>query len=114
MLPSTTVAATEAPLGAIQVVMVGPPPVFRPKALTARAGDVVFYLENNSPSADAHGVHTLAIGRELGKPIVVSDEVRGGRRAIFTVLGLDAGEYVTWCTFPGHASLGQTGTLTVE
>ena len=114
MLGSTTVAATAAPVGSIPLVMTGPPPVFRPNALTAQAGDVVFYLENTSPAGDPHGVHALAIGRNRTSPIVVSEQVPGGRRAIFTVRGLEAGEYAIWCTFPGHAGLGQVGTLTVE
>ncbi len=111
---STTVGATEPPAGAIEITMFGPPPRFRPSAVTAAAGDIVFYLRNDSPAADPHGVHTLAIGRSIAKPIVVSDEVAGGRRAIFTVRGLARGVYQLWCTFPGHAGLGQVGTLTVE
>ncbi len=108
-----TTAAT-APDGAIQIAMAGPPPVFRPKTITAPVGDLVFYLVNQSPTRDTHGVHTVAIGPEQGVPIVVSDEVRGGERAVFTVRGLGPGTYAVWCTFPGHAGLGQTGTLTVE
>ncbi len=114
MLASITEAATTPPAGSIQVVMSGPPPVFRPAALTANAGDVVFYLQNDSPAADSHGIHTLAIGHDRTAPIAVSDEVPGGRRAVFTVLGLEAGDYVIWCTFPGHAGLGQVGSLTVD
>ena len=114
MLESTTVAATEAPVGSIRLVMTGPPPVFRPAALSATAGEVVFYLDNTSPTGDSHGVHTLAIGHDRTSPVVVSGEVPGGRRAVFTVHGLDAGEYVIWCTFTAHAGLGQVGTLSVR
>jgi plastocyanin len=111
MLASTTVAATEAPAGSTHVVMVGPPPVFRPKTLTIDHSDVVFYLQNDSPSEAAHGAHTLAIGQEIGSPLVVSDEVKGGKRAVFTVQGLEPGASVIWCTLFGHSSLGQKGDV---
>jgi plastocyanin len=94
--------------------MFGPPPVFEPKELTAPAGDAVFFLVNDSPRGDGHGVHTLAIGKARPDAIVVSGEVPGGGRAVFTVHGLPAGTYEIWCTFPAHAGLGQIGTLTVE
>jgi plastocyanin len=113
MLESTTEPATEAPAGSIRLEMFGPPPQFRPTSLTAAPGEVVFYLENGSPSGQEHGAHTLAIGTTQGAPIVVGDEVRGGRRAVFTVHGLEAGDYVIWCTLFGHAGLGQEGTLKV-
>jgi plastocyanin len=108
------VTATEAPAGSVEIEMVGPPPRFIPAAVTVPAGDIVFFLKNDSPARDPHGIHTLAIGRTQGQPLVVSDEVQGGRRAIFTVHGLEPGAYTMWCTFPGHAGLGQVATLTVE
>jgi plastocyanin len=114
LLATTTVTSNEMPAGAVRVVMSGPPPIFRPNTLTATAGVVVLYLVNDSPARDAHGIHTLAIGREEGTPLAVSDEIKGGGRATFTVYGLEAGTYRIWCTFPGHAGLGQRGTLTVE
>ena len=111
---STTEPATEAPRGAITIVMTGPPPRYQPAAITASAGDLILFLQNDSPTADPHGVHTVAIGPDRDHAVVTSDEVAGGRRAVFTVRGLPVGEYVIWCTFPGHAGLGQVGTLTVE
>lgn len=114
LLPSTTVRATEAPDGSIKIVMFGPPPKFRPDALRVPAGDVVIYLQNDSPGGDPHGTHGLAIGRNRDHPIAVSDSVPAARRAVFTVHDLPPGEYVMWCTFLDHASLGQIGTLTVE
>jgi plastocyanin len=113
VLDSTTEPATEAPVGSISLKMQGPPPVFRPVTLGATAGDVTFFLENRSPR-DPHGRHNLAIGYSLGDPLVVSDLVEGGASAVFTVYDLEPGEYVTWCTFPDHAALGQVGRLTVE
>ena len=74
---------------------------------------MTFYLVNNSPAREEHGGHDLAIGRKLGEPFVVSSEVKGGRRAAFTVSGLKPGRYVIWCSLYGHMELGQVGTLTI-
>lgn len=103
---STTEPATSAPAGAIDVEMAGPPGHFVPADLTAPAGDLVFYLHNRS-----HGIHTLAIGRELHKALVTSASVLQGKAAVFTVRGLRAGEYVIWCTIDAHAEEGMVGTL---
>jgi plastocyanin len=115
MLPSTTIPANEPPTDSIQVEMFGPPPQFRPNHLTGTAGEsVTFYLVNNSPAREEHGGHDLAIGKKIGAPLVVSSEVKGGGRAVFTVHGLKPGTYMIWCTLYGHADLGQVGTLTLK
>jgi plastocyanin len=80
-----------------------------PDALTAAAGDVVFFLDNASP-----GIHMLAIGPNLDTPLAVSSSVRVGHSAVFTVHGLDAGEYAIWCPVDNHAAEGMVGTLTVS
>lgn len=113
-LDSTTEEATEAPAGAIHVEMHGPPPRFVPDAYTAAAGAVRFFLNNTSPRGHPHGHHSLAIGRTLRTPLVVSEYVAGGDSAVFTVRNLEAGHYVIWCTFTEHLRLGQVGTLTVS
>ncbi len=113
VLASTTEMTTEQPAGSILVEMTGPPPRYVPTKLSAPAGDVVFFLKNTSPARDEHAKHDLAIGPDRDHPLAVSDLLDGGRSAVFTVHGLDAGTYVIWCTFPGHAGLGQVGTLTI-
>ena len=75
----------------------------------APAGDLVFFLHNKSK-----GIHTLAIGRELHKPLVASSPVPQGQTAVFTVHGLEAGHYVIWCTIDDHAAEGMVGTLTLN
>jgi hypothetical protein len=75
---------------------------------------VTFYLVNNSPAREEHGTHTLAIGKKLGEPLVVSAELKGRQRAICSVHGLGRGTYVIWCSLFGHAGLGQVGTLTLK
>jgi plastocyanin len=114
VLASTTELTTDQPAGAIPVEMTGPPPRFVPSKLTATAGDVVFFLKNTSPARDEHAKHDLAIGPDRDHPLATSDLLDGGKSAVFTVHGLAAGTYVIWCTFPGHAGLGQVGTLTVS
>jgi plastocyanin len=88
--------------------MVGPPPRYRPDKLTALPGVVVFFLVNLS-----HGVHTLAIGPEVGDFLVVSDTVLVGHPQAFSVRGLQPGNYAIWCTIDDHAEEGMVGTLTV-
>lgn len=99
VLDSTTDPAAEAPAGSVSLTMQGPPPVFRPVALTVTAGEMIFFLNNRSPLVP-HGRHNLAIGHSLGDPLVVSELVDGSDSATFTVYGLEPGEYVTWRTFP--------------
>ena len=89
--------------------MAGPPPHYVPKDITAKAGDVVFFLTNES-----HGTHTLAIGRVAGTPLATSGSVLIGDSAVYEVYGLHSGEYVIWCTIDNHAAEGMVGTLTIE
>lgn len=106
---STTVRATAAPVGAIRVQLAGPPPHYEPASLSAKAGDVVFFLDNTSL-----GTHTLAIGTALYHPLVVSGSVAKGESAVFTVRGLRAGSYIIFCTIDNHAAEGMVGTLIVR
>lgn len=108
-LISNTVAATSAPAGSIQVRLAGPPPHFEPAALSAKAGDIVFFLNNTSL-----GTHTLAIGPSRSHALAVSTAVVTGHAATFTVHGIPAGQYVIWCTIDGHADEGMVGTLAVR
>lgn len=89
--------------------MAGPPPHYVPSDLTAKAGDVVFFVTNTS-----HGTHTLAIGRVMGTSLATSRAVLVGHAAAFTVHGLHAGDYLIWCTIDDHAAEGMVGTLTVR
>ncbi len=108
-ISASTEPAASPPAGAITVEMAGPPPHFVPAAITAPAGDLVFFLHNRS-----QGIHTLAIGRELHKALAASGSVTQGKAAVFTVKGLRAGDYIIWCTIDGHAEEGMVGTLTLK
>jgi plastocyanin len=105
----TTKLASAAPVGAITLEFAGPPPHYVPNSLTGTAGDLVFFLKNTS-----EGIHTLAIGRVLYKPLATSDIVPKGQAAVFKVHGLRAGVYIIWCTIDDHAAEGMVGTLTVK
>lgn len=96
--------------------MDGPPPRFLPDQLTVSAGDVVFLLVNTSANELGQFMrHTMAIGPDQGQPpVAISKRVVQGTSAAFTVPGLEAGEYVFWCTIQVHSSEGMVGTLKVE
>jgi plastocyanin len=106
---STTKPASAAPVGAIRLELAGPPPHFVPTTLTGTAGDLEFFLKNTS-----EGIHTLAIGRVLYKPLATSAIVPKGQAAVFKVHGLRAGPYIIWCTIDDHAAEGMVGTLTLN
>jgi plastocyanin len=80
-----------------------------PNSVASAAGDLVFFLKNTS-----EGIHTLAIGRALYKPLATSAIVPKGQAAVFKVYGLRAGAYVIWCTIDDHAAEGMVGTLTLK
>jgi len=116
-LSSTTVVSTAAPDGSVTVEMAAGQ--FMPRTLVARAGEVVFFLNNTS----VQGIHTLAIdrapleyssGKVTNTPLAVSEKVRYRQAATFTVEALPAGTYFIWCTIENHAAEGMTGTLTVS
>lgn len=89
--------------------MTGPPPQFAPAALTVKAGNEVFFLSNVS-----HGTHSFAIGpADRSSHCAVSDPLRAGETAVFSVQGLKPGTYAFWCTIDGHAQEGMVGTLSV-
>lgn len=76
-----------------------------PAALTARQGEVLVLTVRNEGTV----VHGFAIP---GLGVEIAAIPPGGSRTI--ELGLSAaGEYAYYCPVPGHAQLGQQGTLTV-
>jgi plastocyanin len=114
---SSTERATAAPEGAVIVELAGPPGHFEPRMLTAKAGDVVFYLANTSPGAHSMAIDRVAItfngDRVANVPLVVSNVVQRQTSAIFAVDGLSAGTYFFWCTVDNHAAEGMTGSMIV-
>jgi plastocyanin len=121
-LASTSTVATKAPKGAIPVVLtaIDPDhglPVFQPDNLTAKAGTVVFFLQNVPPPWGSPD-HNMWIGPSIGVPLAGSTDLKPKTNVIFTVKGLTPGSYMFWCTIAApdgntHASYGMKGTLTI-
>ena len=121
-LASTSKVATKAPKGAIPVVLtaIDPDhglPVFQPDKLTAKAGTVVFFLQNVPPPWGSPD-HNMWIGPSIGVPLAGSTDLKPKTNVIFTVQALTPGSYVFWCSIAApdgntHASYGMKGTLTI-
>jgi len=79
---------------------------FDTDALDAPAGEVTINLDN--PAAVEHDVAIEADGEEIAK----SDLVREGTTSV--TAELEPGEYVFYCSVPGHREGGMEGTLTVD
>jgi plastocyanin len=79
---------------------------FDTDVLDASAGEVTIKLDN--PAAVEHDVAIEADGEEIAK----SDLVREGTTSVSAEL--EPGEYVFYCSVPGHREGGMEGTLTVE
>ena len=85
---------------------------FVPDEVEARAGTVVFYLENVTVSRAIP--HNMLIGSGIDEPpIVASAAVLADRGATFTIRDLPPGRYTFWCSVEGHHARGMIGTLTV-
>ena len=118
-LPSTTEQASQAPPGAIPIKLATPngQPRFEPDHVAAKAGTLVFFLDNVSDSP-FYLTHNMQIGPTLGQVLAGTPAVRAKEMMTFTVNGLTPGTYVFWCSvvtpdFKDHASYGMVGTLTV-
>jgi len=112
--PGTTPAAEEPQIeteaGVETVELTSPETgelVFEPESLEARVGEVA--IDYTNPSEVPHNVAIEGDGEELAQ----SETVTGGDSATATV-ALEAGEYVYYCSIPGHREAGMEGTLTVR
>ena len=118
-LQATAEEASEAPAGAIDVLMLEEPAfAFDPDEVTAAAGDLAFFLHNDQDNARM--VHNFFIGTDVDSPpLAKSPTLLNGDSVVFTVYGIEPGTYTYWCTVPTldgsrtHAAVGMTGTLTV-
>ena len=118
-LASTTEQASQAPTGSIPIKMALPnaEPRFEPDSVTAKAGTVVFFLEN-VPGAIGSPDHNMRIGPAVGQVLAATPNVRAKGTVTFTVSDLAPGTYLYWCSVVGldgnsHAYNGMVGTLTV-
>jgi plastocyanin len=118
-LMSTTEKASEGLAGAIPIRMTATnaKPRFEPDNVTARAGTVVFFLEN-IPAAFLDPHHNMHIGPAIGQELARTPGIRANEKVTFTVKDLTPGTYVFWCSVVGldnfdHAHYGMVGTLTI-
>ncbi|MDQ2676097.1 MAG: cupredoxin domain-containing protein [Actinomycetota bacterium] len=81
--------------------------VFEPDALETEAGEVT--IDYTNPSEVPHNV---AIEVE-GETVAQGETVTGGASGPASAR-LEAGEFVFYCSVPGHREAGMEGTLTVE
>ena len=116
-LQATAEEASEAPAGAVEILLTCCPD-FEPKEATAQAGAVVFFLHNDNGDAPP-ALHNFVIGSDLeSPPLAASPTLAQGESIVFTVSGIEAGTYTYWCTVAApngtlHSQAGMTGTLTV-
>jgi plastocyanin len=80
--------------------------VFEPDSLEVAAGEVE--IDYTNPSEVPHNVAIEGDGQELAQ----SETVTGGDNAAATA-SLEPGEYVFYCSIPGHRESGMEGSLTV-
>jgi plastocyanin len=92
-------------------------PRFEPDSVTAKAGTVVFFLENVQGAIGSPD-HNMRIGPAVGQVLAATPDVRAKGTVTFTVSDLAPGTYLYWCSVVGldgnsHAYNGMVGTLTV-
>jgi plastocyanin len=78
-----------------------------PLELSVDAGTVALAVTNDGPT-----VHNLTVRDPDGEVLFGTRDLREGASESISDK-LQAGEYVLFCSLPGHESLGMKGTLTV-
>lgn len=121
-LASTVERASQAPAGAVPIKMTVDSstarPHFEPDRITAKAGTVVFFLENITGTLGPSD-HNMLIGPAIGQELARTPTIRANETATFAVKDLTPGSYVFWCSVKDahdpidHASEGMVGTLTI-
>src|SRR6266545_2195206 len=82
--------------------------VFEPNGLEAKAGSLTITYTNPSPVP-----HSLAVENADGNVLGETQIFSQGEQEV-TLNDLTAGEYVFFCTVPGHREAGMQGDLTVD
>ena len=125
--PAATLAVTidresQAPADAVLIKMIVDSatarPHFEPDRITAKAGTVVFFLENITGTLGPSD-HNMLIGPAIRQELARTPTIHANETATFTVKDLTPGSYVFWCSVKDahdpidHASEGMVGTLTI-
>lgn len=112
--------ADAAPAGAVTIAVPGDGIRFHPEEVTVSADSAVFFLVYEGENRAGATRHNLLIGPELppGAALVSSPLLDPGESFVFTVTGLEPGEYRFWCTYSdgpngSHWVRGMVGALTV-
>jgi uncharacterized cupredoxin-like copper-binding protein len=79
-----------------------------PTDLVVGTTTVSFDVVNDGPTP-----HNLTIRDAAGTVLGATPDLSRGERATLTLTLPAAGSYITYCSLPGHESLGLKGTLTV-
>jgi plastocyanin len=82
--------------------------IFEPDGLEAEAGNLTIAYSNPSPVP-----HSLAVEDTEGNVLGETEVFTGGEQEV-TLDDLAPGEYVFFCTVPGHREGGMQGDLTVN
>ena len=112
--------ADAAPAGAVTITVKSDGIRFDPEEVTVSADSAVFFLVYEGEGGAGVTLHNLHIGPELppGAALVSGPLLNPGEAFVFTVTGLEPGEYRFWCTYSdgpngSHWARGMVGTLTV-
>ena len=78
-----------------------------PAELSVDAGTVALQVTNEGPTP-----HNVTVRDADGDIVLATRNLRRGESEEISGT-LESGEYTTYCSLPGHESLGMVGTLTV-
>jgi plastocyanin len=81
--------------------------VFQPDGLEAQPGNLTITYDNPSPVP-----HSIAVATANGNVLGETQPASGGEQTL-QLTDLAPGEYVFYCTVPGHREAGMEGDLTV-
>ena len=81
--------------------------VYEPNGLTAKPGNVTITYDNPSPVP-----HSIAVATANGNVLGQVQPFTNGKQSV-ELTNLAPGEYVFYCTVPGHREAGMQGDLTV-
>lgn len=81
--------------------------MLEPVDMTVEGPTVSFSVTNNGPT-----VHNFSIRDGSGEILLATPDLRPGESAMLTG-ELEPGDYETFCSLPGHESLGMQAALTV-
>jgi plastocyanin len=104
--PVASLAPDDPPAAAIPVTLADF--TVTPTDLVVAGTTVAFDVVNDGPTP-----HNLAIRDAAGTLLGTTRDLSQGETETLTVILPGPGDYITFCSLPGHESLGLKGTLTV-